>query len=261
MDISVIILNYKSERYLDDCIESIRRHASDVEYEIIIVNNDADPLKNIWSEQNIQIINNTTNEGFSSACNKGAKIANGKALFFLNPDTEIKTGNISELLSAFENSAVGIVAPQLILTDGKVQPWSAGHEVTLWDTIRNNFGYVRSEELWNATTPTRVDWVSGAGLIIEKSLFKSINGFDENFFMYFEDVDLCKKVSLLEKKVLLMPSVKILHFGGQSFLNDERKQKRLYYDSQDYYFKKHFGRVSVFLLRFLRNLSLIFKKF
>ncbi|EKE19477.1 MAG: hypothetical protein ACD_9C00001G0003 [uncultured bacterium] len=250
MDISFIILNYKSEHFLVKCIESIKKH-TDSSFEIIVVNNDTDPISTILPEENIIIVNNEANVGFSKACNIGADIAKGENFFFLNPDTEIKTGNISDLTSELKNSSVGIVAPQIILPSGEVQPWSVGHEITLWDIIKNNFNLIKSKQLWKKSSLTEVDWVSGAAFAITKKHFGELAGFDESFFMYFEDVDLCKRSRKIGKKILLFPSIRILHIGGQSS-KCPLQQKKYYYASQDYYFKKHFGFFQSFTLRFLR---------
>lgn len=258
MDISFIILNYKSEHYLANCIASIEKHASNLKREIIVVNNDAKKLQNDWYAETIQIINNKKNEGFSIACNKGAEIASGDVLFFLNPDTEIKIGNISQLITKLENNSTGIVAPQLLLPNGEVQPWSTGDEINLCNVLKNNISVFGKLQKNIDKTLTEVAWVSGAAFAIKKSTFEKVCGFDENFFMYFEDVDLCKRVAELGKKTLLLRDVKVLHIGGQSFSNTKR-QKALYYASQDYYFKKHFGTSHTYVLRLLRSISLLFK--
>ncbi|NTV41378.1 MAG: hypothetical protein HGA61_03845, partial [Candidatus Moranbacteria bacterium] len=105
---------------------------------------------------------------------------------------------------------------------------------------------------------TNLDWVSGAAFLINADLFKEIGGFDENFFMYFEDVDLCLRLKRLGKKILLLSKSNVLHFGGRSSNNDLEK-KRYYYESQDYYFKKHFGIFQAISIKFIRELFLKIK--
>lgn len=259
MKISFIIVNYNSEDFLRKCLESLRQNITNEAYEVIVVNNDpVDLKKEDWNSfPNLQIINRTANDGFAKACNAGSRIANGEFLFFLNPDTELKSSTISELLTALGEPSVGIVAPKLITRDGETQPWSVGYSVSLWDIVKNNFGHVTSKKLWQQEVPNEVDWVSGAALAISKKLFDTCNGFDENFFMYFEDIDLCRRVQLRGQKILRLPQVSILHIGGQSYC-DEKKQKAQYYVSQDYYFKKHTGVISLFFLTLLRRLALLF---
>lgn len=259
MDISIIIPNYKSERYLSPCVKSLLAHTLDVSCEIIIINNDTAHIKSILPGKNLHIINNETNEGFARACNKAAAIAQGKMLFFLNPDTRIISGSIKSLADTIHDSSVGIVSPQIITPSGEIQAWSAGYEISLWEILCNNFGFIRSKRLWEKNSKAQPDWTSGAALAINQSLFKKITGFDENFFMYFEDVDLCKRVRDESLKILILPSVQVLHVGGQSS-SCSIQQKKYYYASQDYYFKKHFGLFSLFFLTLLRRLALPFKK-
>jgi hypothetical protein len=259
MDISVIILNYKSEQHLANCVQSLQKYLSAISHEIIIVNNDPILITRVLPNEHLQILNNPSNEGFAKACNKGATLAQGDLLFFLNPDTEIISGKIIDLITAFQDPSVGIVSPQLITTDGTIQPWSAGYKINLLEIILNNLGVVRSKKFWSTNNLSEPDWTSGAALIIKSTLFKKLNGFDEHFFMYFEDVDLCKRVREQLLHVVIMPTIKILHLSGQSS-SSSNQQKKYYYASQDYYFKKHFGSFSLFFLSSLRGLFLFFKR-
>lgn len=242
------------------CIESIFEHAPLLAYEIIIVNNDNDPLKISFNNNPcIKIINTLINKGFANACNLGAQESTGEVLFFLNADTELLTANIESAVQKLNDPLIGIVAPRLLMPNGKNQAWSAGYDITLWDIIKNNFGCIKSKHLWETTMPVDVDWVSGAAFAISKNFFTECNGFDEKFFMYFEDVDLCKRVRKLNKKIMLLPEMRVLHIGGQSQSNTQ-KQKFHYYESQDYYFKKHFGLITASSLKILRRLVLFFNK-
>jgi GT2 family glycosyltransferase len=260
MIISFIIVNHKSEQLLKRCIESIFEHAPLPSYEIIVVNNDNSSLVNPFDNNPcIKIINASENRGFASACNLGAKEATGEVLFFLNADTEFLTSNVECVVQKLNDPMIGIVAPKLILPNGKSQSWSVGYDITLWDTIKNNFGCIKSRHLWETAATTDVDWVSGAAFAISKKFFTECNGFDEKFFMYFEDVDLCKRVRRLNKKIMLLPELRVLHIGGQS-QSSTQKQKFYYYESQDYYFKKHFGSISASALKILRSLALFFNR-
>ncbi len=260
MDISIIIPNYQSEHYLSSCINSLLKHVDDVLYEIIIINNDSKKINVDLVNKNIRIVENNHNDGFAKACNRGALLAQGKILFFLNPDTNFEKGNIQNLISAFSDSSVGAVSPQLLTIDNEIQPWSSGYEITLFEIILNKLGFVSSKKLWKKNTNAVPLWISGAALAISKNLFEKINGFDENFFMYFEDVDLCKRITSQGLRILILPSVQILHLGGQSFSNSNQ-QKKDYYTSQDYYFKKHFSLFPVLALKVFRNIFLFLKKF
>lgn len=261
MDISIIIPNYKSQDCLPRCLDSLRKGIDPeaVKYEIILINNDEVPITTVLTDNTIAIINNPINNGFAGACNKGAAAAQGRILLFLNPDTELISGTITDLISTFDDEKVGVVSSQLILSSGDVQPWSAGCEITLPEILLNNFGFIRSKSFWKKNPKNNPAWVSGAALTIRKKFFQELAGFDENFFMYFEDVDLCKRAREASKTILILPSVKFLHLGGHSCASSAQ-QKKHYYASQDYYFKKHFGLFSLFLLRLIRGLVLSLKR-
>ncbi|KKQ45180.1 MAG: glycosyl transferase family 2 [Candidatus Moranbacteria bacterium GW2011_GWC2_37_8] len=254
MDISVIIINYRSEKFLAPCISSVQTFFKNISYEIIIINNDSTSLKDIAEIPYVKVMNLPLNEGFATACNIGAEIAKSKILFFLNPDTQIANMIEDELISALNFPGVGIVAPTLILPNKEIQPWSAGQSLNLWALLKNNF----AENKHFNNKEAAFDWVSGAAFFISKKLFTTINGFDEKFFMYFEDIDLCKRIR--NKKFLIhrLSSFSVIHFGGQSYDN-KALQKEHYYASQDYYFKKHFGILISYLVKVIRTISYLLR--
>jgi GT2 family glycosyltransferase len=258
MDISFIIVNYNSEAFLKKCLKSLHANVKGISFEIIIINNDKKTLNqnDLSIDSSIKIINSGKNNGFAKACNVGAQVANGKFLFFLNPDTEFIEFDAKSLIKIFEKQTVGIIGPKLLTADKKPQPWSTGYATSLADIIKNNFGYIKSKAAWENEKQIEVDWVSGAALIMPRLLFSEVDGFDEGFFMYFEDMDLCSKIKSHGQKIIMDPQFKILHLEGQSYDN-KKVQKKEYYASQDYFFKKHFGFVSLFMLKLLRKTALI----
>lgn len=249
--LSFIIVTYKSANHLERCLQSILNRIINISKEIIIVSND-DVFFN-FSEA--KIIKTEKNIGFGGACNLGVKSASGEYLCFLNPDTEIISEDFIKIISEFKNNKkTGIIGPKLINENGEIQEWSAGKEVNLLDIIGNNLKYKRSKEIWESMKKTECAWVSGACLFIKKELFEKLNGFDENFFLYFEDIDLCKRARNLDHKVIYFPELIIKHFSGKSF-DSKKEQKKYYYSSQDYYFQKHFGKITANLLKLIRSLS------
>ena len=257
MDISFIIINYRSKEFLECCIKSVFKHAQSFSFEIIVVNNDENPLEKPSGLGSVKVVEHNKNKGFAQAANLGAKKASGKILFFLNADTEILTTNIHDVLDAFNNQSAGAIAPKLVLPNGSPQPWSVGYEITLWDIIKNNLGCIKSKRVWLQNKTGAIDWASGAALAVSREIFEKCNGFDEKFFMYFEDVDLCKRIRKIGKKIISLPHVLVIHIGGQS-KSSTKEQKDQYYESQDYYFKKHFGLISVYTIKFLRKIALFF---
>jgi len=250
--LSFIIVNYRSKRYLKKCVVSLFNKIKDVNFEIIIVNNDENDLIEL---ENAKIINLKKNVGFGKANNIGAQKAVGEFLCFLNPDTIILSENIGKIIKEFKrNSVAGIIGPRLIGKFNETQWWCAGVEITLWDLIKNNLGFKKSRRIWESRIKKEADWVSGAALFIPRPLFLKLGGFDENFFMYFEDVDLCRRAKELGKKIIYFPEVKIKHWGGKSN-TCEKNQKKEYYESQDYYFKKYHGRLIGWAVRVLRRIA------
>ena len=264
IEISFIIVNYRSERYLKKCVASLFNKTKNISFEIIIVNNDKNNLKPFSAEikreteenaESLKIINAGKNLGFGRANNIGAKKAKGNFLCFLNPDALLISENIGEIIKEFKkNSEIGAIGPRLISEFNKTQWWCAGVEITLWDLIKNNLGIIKSRKIWESQVKKEADWVSGAALFVPRPLFLKLGGFDESFFMYFEDIDLCKRIKKLGKRVIYFPGVKVRHWGGKSRLN-KSEQKKEYYKSQDYYFRKHCGKLISWLARILRKFA------
>jgi len=271
--ISFIIPAYKSEKHLEKCFRSLLDKTTDIQKEIIVVNNSGSSFN---LENGIKIIN-SPNKGFGSACNLGVREASGNIFCFINPDTEIISNDFEKIINLFDSSSyhpelvsgsqeipdqvrndikkIGIIGPKLVEENNDIQEWSAGKKVDLTDIILNNLGWKRSKKIWESKKKTECAWVSGACLFVRKELFEKLNGFDEKFFLYFEDIDLCKRARNLEYKILYYPKFIVKHFGGKSF-DSIKEQKQYYYSSQDYYFQKHFGKISSFILKIIRGLTL-----
>lgn len=240
---SFIIVNFKSAELLPDWFASLSNtQLSPNEYEVIIVNNDAsenEKLDTFQKQHDFKLIHAESNLGFGRACNRGAREASGEILGFINPDAQFISGNLHTISERFQNDpSLGIIGLKLLTQDGTIQEWSTGTEVTLWDILRNNLGVPKSRALWESTEPIKVDWVSGASLFIPKNLFQEIQGFDEDFFLYFEDTDLCKRAKAQGKSILYFPNISVKHLSGQS-ATSKKQQKQDYYASQDLYFSKH----------------------
>ncbi len=256
MQISIILVNFKSQIFLKNCLRSVsqklKKTALTKNFEVIIVNNELKPLKLRFSfDLKIKIIENRKNLGFGNACNIGAKNAKGEYLFFLNPDTELLITNFSSIIEKFKkNSQLGIIGTQIIDKNRKAsQPWTCGKKTSFLKILFKN----SINQPWNKKFPVVVDWVSGTSFFIRKKDFKQLGGFDEKFFMYFEDQDLCLRIKQLNKHCLFYPYFSVLHHDGKSWPNNDQK-KLHYYQSQDYFFKKHFGRLNQLALLFSKKL-------
>ncbi|MDX9913466.1 MAG: glycosyltransferase family 2 protein [Candidatus Moranbacteria bacterium] len=273
MKLSFIIVNYRSRQYLKNCIASIFKKVTQIDFEIIVVNNDEEKIKRIEGvsencleifeskkidkpNKKINIIEVNKNVGFSKANNIGASRGQGEYFCFLNPDTKIISKNIENLIMKFNgDSSIGAIGPK-ILKNGIIQPWSVGVDMTWNEILRGKVGIAKSEKIWQSNKEQEVDWVSGASLFVKKDVFFGVNGFDENFFLYYEDVDLCKRIRNIGKKIIYCPLFEIEHLEGKSS-NKKYEQKVEYFKSQEYYYSKWFSRAVCYFSKIFRFLYLL----
>lgn len=252
------MVNYKSEQYLDNCLASVfNKFSGQINFEIILVNNDIDFNSAVVSLKypTVKILNSNKNAGFGAANNKGAKKAEGEILFFLNPDAEIISNNISVIFNKFrENKKIAVIGPKLLAENKKTQWWCAGKEFTLFSLVKNKLMLVESKKVWESQEEIFTDWISGAAMFVRKTAFETIGRFDEKFFLYYEDQDLCKRLKKNGWEILFFPDFIVKHGCGKS-MESKEKQKRNYYESQDYYFQKHFGNLQRKIVKFLRKVN------
>ncbi len=225
MDISIIIVNYKSKDKVVKCLDSIRKaDLADLSYEIIVVDNasgdDFSSLKKDFSE--IKIIQSEKNSGMGGGNNLGVVGSSGDFFLILNPDTEIKDDAIPVLLNYLrQNRDVGIVGPKLLNTDGTLQYSCMRFPKVYTPFLRRTFfGAFAQKSLrdflmedYDHEVAREVDWLMGSCLLVRRDIFdKDGFLFDEKYFMYFEDTDLCRRVWQKHKmKVVYLPSAVVVH--------------------------------------------------
>lgn len=254
MKFSIIIINYKTKDITKRCLKSILLNCNS-DYEIILVDNNSNDGSVEYLEKEfadkVKIIKNETNLGFAKANNIGAKKAQGDYLLFLNSDTILHNDILNDFTSFINKqnnlNNLGIIAPKLILEDSTEQKGAYGNFPNIFNTI-----FLKFKKKKNVKKKVfEVDWVSGAAFVIKNNIFKKLNGFDESFFMYFEDVDLCKRLKSLSFKVIVNKNIVLTHLGGKS-ITKSGIRKKYYYNSQDYYFKKHYGIKIMTLMKIIR---------
>jgi len=210
-------------------------------FEVIVVNNDArekKALQNLQKKFLFLLKTNSTNNGFGSANNRGVKEAKGDIIGFINPDTLWKKECLSDIEKIFsQRKDNGVLGMMLINEEGQEEIWGCGYAPTLLRLFWNNI-FPSIQKKWEKRDMSFPDWVSGCGLFIRKDLFLSLNGFDEQFFLYFEDVDLCQRVREKGFLVARMQEIPLIHLGGQS-APSKKSQKNQFYLSQKKYYKKH----------------------
>lgn len=251
------------------CLEAIWELHSKLNCEIIVVDNDE--KKSIEKELKtkfswVKYIKSPGNIGFGAGNNLGVKHTKGEFLFFLNPDTKVLKGSIDRLLKfLLKNKNAGIVAPLLLDKNSRpyqlqgtqeLTPFKAFFALSFVNKIFPNNPVSKRFWLstWNKKTIREVDVVPGTAFLIRRDLFEKIGGFDESFFLFFEENDLCKRVKKLGYKIYINPASRILHFWGLSTKHGKNID-RVFSQSRFLYFKKHFGLLSAFFVHLILNLN------
>lgn len=250
---SIIIINHGQTDFVLKCIESVRKNLSG-NYEIIVVDNS--DKKDDYEIENVKIIK-SPNRGFAHANNLASAEASGKYLLFLNADTEFRKDFVPYFCENFSGTEFGAAGLGLVYPDGSRQ-LSYWHENTFAGEIRNkklensfwNKDYTQIEKLTSGTPAKEVDWVSGAAMIIPKNIFESAGGFNEDFFLFYEDADICRRIKQKGHKILFIPFDGLVHFKGEN-VNVNFLTGTYYYSkkSQLLYYKLHNGLIQRFMLR------------
>lgn len=251
MLLTIQIVNYNSRRDLVECLEAIQKDVPrELDLQVVVINNEAEKIGGDLSRfPHVEIIETGKNIGFGQAHNLGAKSARGECIFFLNPDANVLPGALKELISVVAaDKKVGIVGPLIMGRSGFVEEEHCGRRKDLTSLIK---GKIRGDREKKLDVIFEVDWLSGGAMLIRRDLFESLGGFDDNFFMYFEDVDLCLRARKKNQKIVVNSKAKVLHKSGRSFASHRIKKKH-YYASQDYYLRKHFGPMSMLVVKMLR---------
>ena len=253
IDVSIIIVNYNTLSLTRECIDSIFSFTKRIAFEVILVdNNSNDGSKEFFQQDNrITYIYENENHGFGVANNIGAKVAVGKYLFFLNSDTILFEDSIYYLFSFLEDTKNAVICGGNLVSKDKLPTSSferffpsISHAINeLLVKIPGKILYGKNTTFNYSKKPLKVAYVSGADLMIKKSDFEILNGFDENFFMYFEETDLCKRASKVGS-IYSVPSASIIHLGGQSSKDSPKlpseKKLKIQHKSSLYFLQKHY---------------------
>lgn len=256
--VSLVFVNYRSAQYLAAALESLFSFEKEADFfEVIVVNNDPSEnaallaLKQTFS---FLLIESGGNTGFSRGNNLGAKRARGEVLGFINPDVLWVGVSLQKIARAFdEDSRLGVLGMALLTLDRKPEAWSVGAAPCLATLLLNNLFPARRTP-WLGQKPFFSDWVSGCALFVRKELFVKVGGFDERFFLYFEDVDLCEKVRHRGFSVACHPEIPLIHLGGKS-QKSQRLQKQYFLLSQREYFYKYRPKWEGAILRCLQSIT------
>lgn len=256
MDVSIIIVNWNTRALLVDCLRSIGEKVSGISYETIVVDNassdgSAEAVRGEFS--GVTVLESGENLGFGRANNLGASVARGDYLFFLNSDTVLLNDAVSVLFGYLKvNPQCGIVGGNL--TDGNGVPIHS-HSLALPSPFTDltrlvpRFQRLRYGNNWtynHTERPMRVAYVTGADMMMPRSLFEELGGFDPAFFMYYEETELTSRVRNRGYSVYSVPQARITHFKGGSLENMD-SVKEVVYTSKYLYMKKVHGDAGVWL--------------
>lgn len=272
MNVSIIYVNYHTRKLIEDSISSIVKYCKCDDFEIIIVDNHTDEglgdyLCRIFPELTIIYLYLDKNIGFGRANNEGLKIAKGRNVLFLNPDTLLMNDAIIRLISYLdEHENVGAVGGNLFDENGKPAESYRVWVPSISYAINVLFGYLplkikygRNTHFNHSEKPLDVPYVCGADLMIRKSVLDIIGGFDPDFFMYFEETDLCLRIRKLGYKIKCIPDAHIMHLEGRSFGEQDKekvaRRETLYNESKRLFIEKNYSSAYIRLLNILQLLA------
>jgi len=231
--------------FLELCLKSVQVAIETIDAEIIVVDNNSkddscEMVKQLFPS--VKLVENKVNAGFSKGNNIGAALAKGEYLCILNPDTVVTEDTFTQLLSFVKSkNSIGIVGCQLIDGKGKFLPESKRNLPTPKVSLKKMLG--NAEDYYanhiGVDKIGRVDILVGAFMFVKNSIYKEVNGFDEDYFMYGEDIDLSYKVVKAGYNNYYFGNTSVIHFKGESTLRDTKYAKR-FYGAMQIFYKKHF---------------------
>ncbi|PID60883.1 MAG: glycosyl transferase [Ignavibacteriae bacterium] len=273
IDLSIIIVNYNVKEFLINLLESIKPAVKNISSEIIVVDNNSD-------DNSISLVNkkfpsvitieNKENIGFGKANNQALEIAKGKYLLLINPDTIVKENTFSVMIDFMKkNLDVGLAGCKVLNPDGSLQlacrrsfpgPWVSFTKIAGLSKIFPNSRIFAKYNLTylDENKNYEVDAISGSFMFLRKKVYDKVGGFDPDFFMYGEDLDLCYRVQKAGHKVFYLSETEIIHYKGESTKRSKIDETKIFYNAMHLFVKKHFSS-SVFTEAILQ-LGIILRK-
>lgn len=271
MKLSVIIVNYNVQDFLEQCLKSVVTASKNINTEIFVVENNSvdDSVKMLKDKYpQVHLIENKTNKGFSFANNQAIKIAKGEYILLLNPDTVVEPDTFEKTIAFMDaHSDAGALGVKMFSGEGKFLPESkrglptpavAFYKMSglakLFPKSRTfgnyHLGYLDENKI------NEVEILAGAFMLIRKSVLDIIGLLDETFFMYGEDIDMSYRILLAGYKNYYFPETKIIHYKGQSTNKNSINYVIVFYKAMDIFAKKHFSKNKASLFSFLITIAI-----
>lgn len=260
--VSVAIVSWNTRELLRACLASLPYASARVGIEAIVVDNastdgSAEMVRQEYPE--VVLLENATNAGFTRATNQAIEEASGELVFLLNSDAAVREGCIERLVEvAFSDETMGAVAPKLVNPDGSTQP-SAGQFPRMWHrAFPGRFERRYQAQLGrrlssSATGWAEIDWLAGAAVLLRRGTLEQIGLLDERFFMWYEDLDFCRRLQRAGLRRVLVDDAVVVHHGRESArqVDDLTLQEQMF-DSEYTYLRLHAGRTATWMAFALR---------
>ncbi len=273
MQLSVIIVSWNVRDHLRRCLQSIKEQTQGLEYEVIVVDNASNDgsVEMVAQEfPEVKLIASNTNLGFGKANNRGAELASGEVLFVLNDDTVLTENSLKIVYDrVMQDASIGVLGYHLVNPDGTHQDSVRRYprlldQLLILTKVHNLFPNLRPVRRYLAqdfdySQEQEVDQLMGACMVMRSEVFHRANGFDEDFFVWFEEVDLEKRIhEEQDLRILYTPETAMVHVKGASFSQwMSLKSQRIYNASMRTYFLKHYGFLYSLPLLLFQPLSVV----
>jgi GT2 family glycosyltransferase len=262
MDVSIAIVSYNTKEVLLDCIRSIRARTTTIAHEVIVVDNDSRDgtvavLKEVYPD--MRVIANSDNRGFAKAVNQALAVSRGRHVLLLNSDTIVRDQALATMVAYLDDHPdVGAVSCKQWTGDGHLNQTCFPFP-SIRDHLFHSALFQRiAPSMQMAAAATHaidcmqsqdVDWANGACLMIRRTVLQQLGGLDEEFFMYFEDVDLCRRLRQQGLRVRHIAEAGIVHLIGRSSGRDRERLQLVWELSRIRYIEKHFSPVKRWFMK------------
>lgn len=248
-ELSIIYVNYNTADQVMKSVESVRRHTKGIDYEIIVADNNSQNdtnLQTLIDDEAVKVVRLDDNYGFGKANNAGVKESTGEYIFLLNPDTICHDNSIKILLDCLKaDKTIGVMGPNLINAESSpTHSFRRAGDGIITELNFSLFGlpykalYGNNFEFNHSGKQIEVAYSCGAAMMMRRETFEKIGGFDESFFMYYEDQDLCNRIKKTTGlRIVNEPTAIIQHLEGTSISLNSRREKYIIQSRKKYFLK------------------------